>query len=381
MKKFLLRTAAVLLIGGILQSPARADVQYTIPQTVTAILATNLACTGSAQLFTTGTTPGFLNLGQTQHYASIILGGGVKTPNQTVISGIDKSGNIFQISDVLMVGGVGSVVQASGYFAQIQISVTCPTTTSFTLSYTGTSATTNVNSAGYQIGQIDKAIFQAAASGTAQSNNGVLPPFANAFGVALFNYITTPATGMTVTISCGGAQVSSVTITAATLTPNNNTSGQIFQIPPITCPNMSISTSATGTTTFNMEYIFYPPSAPAVSDPCESPAVVKKSVAVNIGTATTTTVVTPNTNQAIFACGWSFTEAGTTPTFQFEYGTGTNCGTGTVVLTGVYALLASQPFASNGASTQFSGIVGNNICIVTGGTTPSLQGVISYVSQ
>src|SRR5208282_625388 len=40
---------------------------YTSPQTVQVKLATAVTCTGSPQTFITGTTPGFSNIGQTQH--------------------------------------------------------------------------------------------------------------------------------------------------------------------------------------------------------------------------------------------------------------------------------------------------------------------------
>jgi hypothetical protein len=63
--------------------------------------------------------------------------------------------------------------------------------------------------------------------------------------------------------------------------------------------------------------------------------VVKQSVAVNIMTATTTSIVTVSGSTKVFVCGFTFSMTGTTPTFQFEYGTGAAC-TNPVVLTGTF---------------------------------------------
>lgn len=125
-------------------------------------------------------------------------------------------------------------------------------------------------------------------------------------------------------------------------------------------------------------------------DPCQSPNILKSSVAINITTATTTSLVAISGSTLIYVCGISMTisEVITTPnTIQFEYGTGATCGTGTTVLTGKYGdggVTAGIPIvvnASNGG-TIFSAPAGSRLCALTAiGATASFQGVLTYVQQ
>jgi hypothetical protein len=119
------------------------------------------------------------------------------------------------------------------------------------------------------------------------------------------------------------------------------------------------------------------------TDPCGSWGVIKTSKAVNISTAVTTSIVGVSGSTAVFVCGFHLeTVSGTTPTFQFEYGTGAACGTGTTVLTGTYTGAALQTFFYGGGEmTLFQAPASNGLCIVSGGTTPNIQGVVTYVQQ
>lgn len=126
----------------------------------------------------------------------------------------------------------------------------------------------------------------------------------------------------------------------------------------------------------------------ANTDPCGSWGVVKKSVAINVAaTATTTSIVAVSGATAVFVCGFNIeVTAGTTPTFQFEYGTGATCGTGTTVLSGAYlgeatTLGLSDFLYGGGEMTIMQAPASNGVCIVTGGTTPSIVGVVTYVQQ
>jgi hypothetical protein len=115
-------------------------------------------------------------------------------------------------------------------------------------------------------------------------------------------------------------------------------------------------------------------------DPCQNPSVTKSSVAISIATATTTQVIALASGKAIYVCGLTDGSAGTTPSLTVEYGTGSACGTGTTVLTGV------EPFTSGssitmgyGGSTAMTVPSGNALCLVTVGTNHG--GVLSYVQQ
>jgi len=111
----------------------------------------------------------------------------------------------------------------------------------------------------------------------------------------------------------------------------------------------------------------------AFANPCFDPGAQVQSVAVAVSSATTTQLLPVVTNASYTLCGFSLSLTGTTPTAQFEYGTGTVC-TGTHAITGAYA-----------ASTSIYGYIGeglasNGICLVSGGT-PTVQGELSYVIQ
>ena len=116
-----------------------------------------------------------------------------------------------------------------------------------------------------------------------------------------------------------------------------------------------------------------------VGDPCLSPAVPKSSVVLNVTTSAQVLAVSGTTS--IYVCGFNATLAGTTPTFQFEYGTGAVCATGLTVLSGVYAPSGSAFVAYSPSYTAFKVPSANALCVATGGTTPSLQGTLTYIQQ
>lgn len=119
------------------------------------------------------------------------------------------------------------------------------------------------------------------------------------------------------------------------------------------------------------------------TDPCGSWGVAKSSVAINITSATTTSLVAISGSTSIFVCGFSVTMVGAVETIQFEYGTGATCGTGTTVLTGAFADgTASDIVVSYGGGemTVFATPSAQRLCAVTTGTV-SIQGVLTYVQQ
>lgn len=117
----------------------------------------------------------------------------------------------------------------------------------------------------------------------------------------------------------------------------------------------------------------------AAGDPCLDPNLVKTSAALNV--TATAQVVPLSSGLLIYVCGWSATAGGTTPTLQWEYGTGSTCGTGTTVLTGTYLPTVGAWMSTGGAGTVVKAPASNALCMVVSGTTPSIQGVVSYVQQ
>lgn len=126
-------------------------------------------------------------------------------------------------------------------------------------------------------------------------------------------------------------------------------------------------------------------------NPCASAASVKQTSQIAISSATTTQIVAaptaPSTfsgaTQQIFVCTYAFSETGTSPTYQWSTGTGTNCATGGSNLT---ATIPSISTTVPNEPPQLQGTVlvvpaGQALCMVTGGTGPSAQGYITYVVQ
>ena len=117
------------------------------------------------------------------------------------------------------------------------------------------------------------------------------------------------------------------------------------------------------------------------SDPCENLGSIKLSAQINVSTATTTQIVAASPGQTIYVCQVSFSASGTTPTAQFVYGTGSNCGTGQATLTGIIAPTSGQYITSSFGGAMFSVPVSNALCITSTGTTPALGGWVTYVQQ
>jgi hypothetical protein len=109
------------------------------------------------------------------------------------------------------------------------------------------------------------------------------------------------------------------------------------------------------------------------------PVACDNSVAVAITTATTTQIVAVSGTTSIYVCAFHlYAVSGTAPSLSFEYGTSTNC-TGTHALTGTYSAIVGELTSGSGLGYLFHTPAGaNGLCIVTGGTTPSVQGFVTY---
>ena len=116
-------------------------------------------------------------------------------------------------------------------------------------------------------------------------------------------------------------------------------------------------------------------------DPCLAPNVAKSNQAISVAAAGAAQLVALASSQSIYACSAAFTLAGTAPTAIFQYGTGTNCATGTTNLTGTMAPTSGTELAMGWGGTVFKSAASNALCINLGGTSPSAQGVLTYVQQ
>jgi hypothetical protein len=124
-------------------------------------------------------------------------------------------------------------------------------------------------------------------------------------------------------------------------------------------------------------------------DPCQVPSVAKQSAVINISSAATTALVTVSGNTKVYVCGFSFTILGlatTGGTAQFESGTGVACASTAAALTGSFLGVntagASTLIMSPGDSgSLFTAPAANGLCLVTTGTSPSVQGYVTFVQQ
>ena len=208
-------------------------------------------------------------------------------------------------------------------------------------------------------------------------------------GMIQFRAVVSACTGgKTVTVkatsiaglSPAGSGTVSGTVTAnqgtANATPWNSNTAQVNGV----ATSAGVGPSGTGTQRLVL----------ANNDPCQSSGTPKSSVAINITSATTTSLVAVSGSTAVFVCGFSVTisEVVTTAnTIQFEYGTGAAC-TGPTVLTGLYGaggVTAGDPIVvtyGGAGSTVFTAPASNGLCAVTAiGASGSFQGVLTYVQQ
>jgi hypothetical protein len=118
-------------------------------------------------------------------------------------------------------------------------------------------------------------------------------------------------------------------------------------------------------------------------DVCMNPSIAKSSASISISTATTTLLVAAVAAKIIYVCSLNFTTGGTTPTYQFKYGTQvTNpCDTGPANLSGAFAPTSGSTFLAMGSGVLMQTIASQQLCVTTGGTIPAANGFISYVQQ
>lgn len=256
MKKRLAKLlGAIALLATLGAIPARA--QYIgnvgIQTTQQTLAPAGTACTGILQTFTTS------NLGQTQHYATVTPSN--VTLMQVGIIGLDAAGNSTQISDTIQpaLNNNGSAtVAGSGYFPKTVVNVVC-TGGTFTLTYSGTSATSNLTTGGYQTGLIVKTLFGSAAS---QGSNLIaltaLTPFGSSEGKIIFKYNTAAVTGSTLSVQCTSNGATFPLSVGWVFPLANNTNLQTFAVPAMECPLFTATYTSGGASANTLigDYIF-----------------------------------------------------------------------------------------------------------------------------
>jgi hypothetical protein len=429
-KRFLSLCSLLLLLACATPRVHAQFIGFSSPQTVNQKIftaQTTATTTPAASPFpctpVNGTPCGIPNLGQSIHTITYTIG-------TTCTTGFSMTLRLEATND-------GSTWFAISEDATDQNSGMVQGATTAGLTATGSYAGYRLN-----LAQIGCASGQAPAvsafySGTSTSNPTAVGPFYQSTPyrkVIVQNSPTTSAAGLspvTINTSSGntagalyitcftlasGASASCpvMTITASSFIVFGSTSGgggggninsltNVLTVPAITAPilqvasvpSLSLTFSFAGAGTAGVSWSVYyvansTPTSPFVSDPCASSGSAKSSVSISIASATTTQLIALFGQRSIYVCGGYLavgTSATSAATAQFEYGTGASCGTGTTILTGTMgtqtatAGIDAQPIPLSAGVTNFTAPPGNALCLVTAGTTVSVQGYLSYVAQ
>jgi len=102
-----------------------------------------------------------------------------------------------------------------------------------------------------------------------------------------------------------------------------------------------------------------------------------KSVAISTSSSGDVQLVALSGSTVVYVCGYNVMANGTT-NVQFEYGTGSACGTGKTALTGAYPLTAQTGVSyGNGEGVVLQGAAGNALC-VNNSAAIAIAGVVTY---
>src|SRR5260370_28156159 len=250
MKRFVL----LLSLLAALASPSRAQfIGYTSPQTISATIANNIACTPTISVIVP-------NLGQTIHSLTFSVTG--TEPVLAFIQGSNDGVTFFQISDKAITGNTGAVT-ASGYYPVVKVQIGCSiAATRVTAAYTGTSVTLGPTFGDIDASYYNKTIAVAGnlSAGSNFTSSLITAPYGTMSGYVVFNYFggAGPA-GSTLSVQCNVATVGSVPIvTLGTVSTN-----QIFSIPSYPCENLTVSYVSGGANanTIQITYLFLKPGA------------------------------------------------------------------------------------------------------------------------
>ena len=378
-----LRFILFFALLSLLPSATRAQgIAYTAPQGYTAFPFTNTACTGSAQNSATLT-----NNNQTEHFLTLTTSVAVLGIRATV-QGSHDGVTWNDISDVATQNG--STVMGQGYYPMNRVSVTCQGAAgTFTVQYSG-EATAPAPQIGAMVSsQSDKTIETGAAAGQNLTMQSVRAPFGNSGGAIYFTFVGgSGPSNSTLNVQCTTLAISNP-LTVASFPLSAAAVTQFFPVPLLPCDFVTLVYNAGGASvnTFNASYLF---NAVTITggDPCQGATAPKKSVPINASAAGTQTLVLGLLGHSIFVCGYNFTIAGSTSaTAQLEYGTNAACVAGTTALSGAWAgnavTASSDPvhILAGGGYSVATVPVNDFLCLVAGGTTPSVQGILTFIQQ
>jgi hypothetical protein len=117
-------------------------------------------------------------------------------------------------------------------------------------------------------------------------------------------------------------------------------------------------------------------AAPAAAQTGSATGVIQcnQSAFYDASTLGTTQIIAPGTaggvGQRIYVCGYTINVGATATNVSLNYGTGSNCGTGTAGLTPVWVLAANQFMVDGQAAAPLVAPPGSALCVTTSAANP-----------
>jgi hypothetical protein len=101
------------------------------------------------------------------------------------------------------------------------------------------------------------------------------------------------------------------------------------------------------------------------------------SAVVNVTAAATTQIVALSASTVIRVCSFTITGSAAATAATWVYGTGANCGTGQVAITGAMLMPANGPVSATGMNgSLFRGAAANALCLTA--ATGNVTGFVTY---
>lgn len=151
--------------------------------------------------------------------------------------------------------------------------------------------------------------------------------------------------------------------------------------------NSTVNETQIGSAAYALGSTVMTGSAPVVEatnqgNPCVNPnAAIQSVFGATSGTALTQ-IIALSAGKQIFICNATLTSvSGTTPNYGLEYGTATNCGTGTTVIVGAPSATFAAGTVVNFPGNPWIVPASNALCYKNGGTTPVLNYAVTFVQQ
>jgi hypothetical protein len=197
---------------------------------------------------------------------------------------------------------------------------------------------------------------------------GTLQPKGSIQGQAAFNLPALTSSSAQSTITANGAYLSAVagdsTFLLCGATISSGTVTVYFNVSPVPVSNAVISGPTAG------------------GNPCANPAATIVGATVAVTGTSATQIVALSAGKSIYICSAFFGNgAGTTPTIALEYGTGSNCGTGTQIFLQQTVIPAGTAAPVVIPSNVFATTSGQAVCYILTGTTPTGTLTFTFIQQ